>query len=72
MSKQSEWAQDAAGQLLEMRDDAAIDTACYQKCGFVLAAAQIAISDPEVAERIGALMEPERRMGIQPFSKRVR
>ena len=58
---QREWALGAAEQLNEMRDDAAIDTGSYHLCGFIQAAATLALSDPELAARIGALMEPERK-----------
>ncbi|MGZ8395514.1 MAG: hypothetical protein ACXW3X_02460 [Rhodoplanes sp.] len=56
-----EWAEDAARRLIErFSDSAAIDTADYQLCGFILAAATVALEDQGVAARIGALMEPMR------------
>lgn len=45
---------------VEFADSAAIETANYQICGFIMAAARVAIEDREVAARIGALMEPRR------------
>lgn len=55
------WARQAAERLLiEFENAAAIDTANYQLCGFILAAATVAIEDDAVAQKIGDLMEPER------------
>jgi hypothetical protein len=55
------WAQKAARQIeQEYRDTAAIETANYMECGFILAAAQVAQQKPDVARQIGALMEPPR------------
>ena len=62
MSKESEWAQEAAEDLWGMRKDACIDTASYHLCGFIEAAAMLTKDDPDLAERIGRLMEPERVM----------
>jgi hypothetical protein len=56
-----DWALDAAERILrEFGDAPAIDTADYQLCGFILAAAKLATEDPDLARRIGAMMEPER------------
>lgn len=57
----SVWAQEAARLILaEFEDAAAIDTADYQLCGFILAAAKVAGQDAALAARIGGLMEPQR------------
>lgn len=54
------WAQDAADRLMAEFDGGAIDTANYQLCGFIYAAAKLAQQDADLAARIGALMEPPR------------
>jgi hypothetical protein len=58
---QGEWAREAAAKLLnEFADAAAIDTANYQLCGFILAAAKAALEDAAVAHKVESLMEPQR------------
>lgn len=55
------WAEDAASKIIaEFAKSVAIDTAHYQLCGFMLAAAAVAQRDPEFARQIGELMEPPR------------
>lgn len=57
------WAQSVAQEIVdEFSDAAAIDTASYRICGFVDAAARLALADPEVARRIGEQMAPPREM----------
>lgn len=61
MSDQIRWAQSAANCLLsEFSDSAAIDTANYHLCAFILSAAKAVLSDKSVAQRVGDLMKPER------------
>lgn len=56
-----EWAQGAAARwVTEFIDDASIDTADYQLCSFVFAAAAVALTDPDVARRVGEIMESPR------------
>lgn len=43
-------------------DAAAIDTACYRVCGFVIAAAHLALVNPSIARLIAESMEPPREM----------
>lgn len=55
------WARDAAFRILtEFETEDAIDTANYQLCGFILAAAKIASENEDFARRIGCLMEQRR------------
>jgi hypothetical protein len=55
------WARDAAARILtEFESADAIDTANYQLCGFILAAAKIAAENEDFARRIGDLMEQQR------------
>lgn len=61
MTDVKDWAIQAANRLrVEFGDSACIDTANYQLCSFILAAAQVALKDEDVARRIGELMEPPR------------
>lgn len=61
MTTEADWAKSAAQRLLKDFGSAgAIETANYQLCGFILAAASLAVADPEVAARIGTLMEKDR------------
>jgi len=58
----SDWAIKAARRLKdEFEFASSIDTANYQLCGFIMAAAELALEDDEVARRIAEKMEPERR-----------
>jgi hypothetical protein len=60
-TKENEWAQTAARKIIEKYADvAAIETANYQECGFIMAAAKLALSDDAIASRIARLMEPHR------------
>lgn len=62
MGDQAQWAQIAASRLIsEFSDVAAIETANYHLCSFILAAAKVVSNDPNLALRIGSLMEPERK-----------
>jgi hypothetical protein len=55
------WSQGAARIILDKFEDAAaIDTANYRLCGFIIAAAKIALEDEDIAVRIAESMEPER------------
>lgn len=56
-----EWAAKAAREILNNHESAAaIDTANYRECGFIIEAAKLALADPVFAARIGAAMEPPR------------
>lgn len=56
------WAEYAAKGIIDEFDDAAaIDTAGYIPCGFFMAAAKLAVENPEVARMIGERMEPPRK-----------
>ncbi|KAF0137359.1 MAG: hypothetical protein FD152_534 [Xanthobacteraceae bacterium] len=56
-----EWARENAEAILdEFEDAAAVDTGHYGLCGFIIAAARVALRDPVFAKEVGALMEPER------------
>lgn len=58
---ETEWAQDAARQILENYGHAgSIDTANYQECGFIIESAKLALIDDMFAKSIGMHMEPER------------
>jgi hypothetical protein len=62
--KPEDWAAEAARRILENQGDtAAIETANYQECSFIIRAAELVLRDRELAERIGRMMEP-RRSGI--------
>lgn len=62
MSEQAQWAQMAASRLIsEFSDVAAIETANYHLCSFILAAAKIVYDDADFALTVGSLMEPERK-----------
>ena len=55
------WAYDAATMVLENHENAAaISTANYIECGFIIAAARMCRIDPAFAEAVGRLMEPPR------------
>lgn len=61
MIDQKNWAITAAEQLrAEFGDTSSIDTADYQLCTFIMAAAELALRDENVARRIAELMEPQR------------
>ncbi|GJD31436.1 hypothetical protein PMNALOAF_2695 [Methylobacterium adhaesivum] len=45
--------------LAAFRDRAAIETANADLCAFILAAAELAATEPVAAEMIGAIMEPD-------------
>lgn len=61
----SEWGRRAAQEIVEEYGDAAaIDTACYRACGFVLAAAKLALLDDNFAKLIGMNMEPPREFDL--------
>jgi chemotaxis signal transduction protein len=55
------WARHAARQIIENHGDAAaIDTANYRECGFIIEAAKLALRDASIANQIGKGMEPPR------------
>lgn len=57
-----EWARDAAARITSaFSDSAAIETADYQLCSFIMAAARIALLDDNCAEGLGSFMERPRR-----------
>lgn len=59
----TEWATLVAREIvIEYSDAAAIDTGSYRVCGFVDAAAKLALEDSDVARRIGEKMEPRREV----------
>lgn len=56
-----EWTRMAARRLLdEFGEAAAIETADYQLCSFVLAAAEVALKSTEFARHVGELMGSKR------------
>jgi hypothetical protein len=56
-----EWAREAAKKIVEnYADSAAIDTANYQECGFIMAAAELALSNESFATQIAQRMGPPR------------
>lgn len=56
-----EWARYAAQMILTRHsDEAAIDTADYRECSFILEAARLALTDDGLASKIGGAMEPRR------------
>lgn len=58
-----EWAREAAARITSaFSDSAAIETADYQLCSFIMAAARIALLDDNCAERLGSFMERPRKM----------
>lgn len=59
--RDAEWARVAAERLLEQDDAGAIETADYRDCSFILAVARLVLEDVELAAKVGAAMEPERR-----------
>lgn len=59
----SEWARLAAKRLLkEHSHEAAIETADYRECSFIIEAARLALADDAVAAKIGAAMEAKRNL----------
>lgn len=57
------WAQRAAREIVaNFSDEAAVETANYRECGFIMQAALLALSDEKVAARIGQMMEPPREI----------
>lgn len=48
-------------------DQTSICTEDYQLCDFIVAAAQVAMLDPNVARRIGGYMQAERIQPVEPF-----
>jgi hypothetical protein len=56
-----EWAREAAVHITgAFSDSAAFETADYQLCSFIMAAARITLQDDNCAERIGSFMERPR------------
>lgn len=59
------WAQKVAREIIEEYcDAAAIDTGSYKICGFLIAAAEVALKDVVFAYRIGEIMEKPRWMDL--------
>lgn len=55
------WAQHGAHMILSNHgNEVAIDTANYIECSFILAAARIALQDPDLSARIANMMEAPR------------
>lgn len=55
------WARRAAREIIENHgNQAAIDTANYRECGFIMAATKLALEDAGVAARIGQMIESPR------------
>lgn len=58
----AEWARTGADRIIKNHgDEGAIDTANYIECGFIIAAAQLALENAEFAALIGTKMEPDRQ-----------
>jgi hypothetical protein len=61
MTSPTEWARHAARMIIERHGDAsAVDTADYRECGFIIAAATVALANESFAAAIGDRMEPKR------------
>jgi hypothetical protein len=65
----TKWAQAAASRVMKYADEAAIDTANYMEMSFAIAAAELAISNPEFAKAIGEKMESPRHFHDLPEDK---
>ncbi len=62
MHPDAAWAKRVAWMIIENHADAAaIDTADYRECSFILEAARLVLEDSSVAEHVGRRMEPPRR-----------
>jgi hypothetical protein len=61
MIDRANWAQSASKRLIdEFSNTAAIDTADYQLCSFILAAARLVSERPDFAQLVGERMESPR------------